>query len=461
MKYSAERESISKHQVPEWYNDAKLGIFIHWGLFSVPAFAVAGLDLVKSMEKRGLEDHFKNNPYAEWYLNTLRISDSPTQKYHVKTYGSNFSYDDFGPIFNDSIKQWDPKEWASLFKKIGAKYVVLTTKHCDGFLLWPSKYPNPNKENYIASRDIVGELTNAVKDEGIKMGFYYSSAWDWSFNLFPIKDAFSFNRHFAATSEYTKYVTNHWYELIDNYKPKILWSDMGYPLGINLYEIFAHFYNKLPEGVVNDRWNQYIPEENKFQKMRHNDFTTPEYKVFKVIKKKKWETCRGIGNSFGYNRFESEEDYLTSKDLILLLIDIVSKNGNLLLNVGPTADGKIPEIQKKRLLNLGEWLEVNGDAIFGTRPWSRAEGTTKEAIPVRFTCKKGVLYVILMDTPENDEICIENLDLKEISKINLLGVEENLLWRTEEDNLIITLPENTKDSHAISFKIALNLNSSG
>ncbi|GAH44097.1 unnamed protein product [marine sediment metagenome] len=120
MKYTAEKDSISKHEVPEWYHDAKLGIFIHWGLYSVPAFAVTGMDLVESM-KKGLEMHFKNNPYAEWYLNTLRIPDSPTQKYHYESYGENFSYDDFVPIFNEAIKKWNPDEWVELFKKIGAK----------------------------------------------------------------------------------------------------------------------------------------------------------------------------------------------------------------------------------------------------------------------------------------------------------------------------------------------------
>ncbi|MHA2038171.1 MAG: alpha-L-fucosidase, partial [Promethearchaeota archaeon] len=404
MKYTADKESLRKHNVPEWYNDAKLGIFIHWGLFSVPAFAVTGMNIVESSEKRSVEEYFKNNPYAEWYLNTLRIPDSPTQNYHKETYGDDFFYDDFAPIFNECIKNWIPKEWAKLFKKIGAKYVVLTTKHCDGFLLWPSEYPNPNKEDYIASRDIVGELTDAVKKEGLKMGFYYSSAWDWSFNTFPIKDILSFNKHYVQSLKYTNYVSNHWYELMDKYSPTILWSDMGYPAGKNPYKIFADFYNKFPEGVVNDRWNQWIPDEGKFRLTRHKDFTTPEYQVFKEIKKRKWETCRGIGNSFGYNQFESEEDYMSAEELIFLLIDIVSKNGNLLLNVGPTADGKIPEIQEMRLLDLGEWLDVNGEAIFGTRPWKRAEGITTEDIPIRFTQKEEIIYAILMGKSINDKI---------------------------------------------------------
>ena len=455
MKYSADKKSITKHQVPDWFHDAKLGIFIHWGLYSVPAFAVTGMDLVESM-KRGLEVHFKNNPYAEWYLNTLRIPDSPTQKYHTETYGKNFSYDDFVPMFNEAIKKWDPNEWAELFKKIGAKYVVLTTKHCDGFLLWPSKYPNPNKENYIASRDIVGELTEAVQKNGMKMGFYYSTAWDWSFNLNPIKDAASFIENYINPPEYTEYVNKHIYELIDKYKTKLLWADMGYPPGTNVLEIFAYFYNNIPEGVVNDRWKQINPENKTFIKLAHFDYTTPEYTVFKKIKKKKWETCRGIGNSFGYNKFESEEDYLTAEQVILMLIDIVSKNGNLLLNVGPMVDGIIPEGQKKCLLGLGEWLNVNGDAIFGTRPWLRAKGDTTEGIPVRFTQRSNMLYIILMGKPETEDISIENVNIEHIVQINLLGNEENLTWKIENGNLIIHLPHKIANSPAISFKIKFN-----
>ncbi len=457
MKYEPNHESIKHHEVPKWFHDAKLGIFIHWGLFSVPAFAVTGIDLIDST-KRGLEEHFKNNPYAEWYLNTLRIPDSPTHKYHYKTYGEDFLYDDFVPLFNEGIKKWDPKKWASLFKKFGAKYVVLTTKHCEGFLLWPSKYPNPNKENYIADRDIVGELTDAVKNEGMNMGFYYSSAWDWSFNLFPIIDASSFTKHYVQNLKYAEWVTSHWFELIDKYQPHILWSDMGYPAGINIYEIFAYFYNKITDGVVNNRWNQYLPEEKKFRNI-HYDFTTPEYTVRNEIKKKKWEVCRGIGNSFGYNRFESEEDYLSPKDLIFLLVDVVSKNGNLLLNIGPTVEGNIPEIQEQRLLELGSWLDVNGDAIFCTRPWKRAEGITTEGIPIRFTCKDQFLYVILLGKPEKDELVIEDLGTEKISQINLLGFKDDLIWRTDSNNLAIKLPKEKIDSLVISFKIELMLDS--
>ncbi|TFG15693.1 MAG: alpha-L-fucosidase [Promethearchaeota archaeon] len=458
MKFKPEKQSIKEHEVPTWFQDAKFGIFIHWGLYSVPAFAVTGLDLVESM-KKGLDQHFKNNPYAEWYLNSLRIDGSPTQKYHFSTYGEKFSYDDFVSVFNEEIKKWNPDHWATFFKKIGVKYVVLTTKHCDGFLLWQSYQPNPHKKNYIASRDIVGELTEAVKKQGMKMGFYYSTAWDWSFNLNPIKDAVSFLENYVNPPEYTEYVNNHIYELIDKFEPSILWADMGYPPGTNILEIFAYFYNKIPDGVVNDRWKQIIPEEKKFSKLVHCDFTTPEYTVFKKTKKKKWEVCRGIGNSFGYNQFESEEDYLKSKEIILMLVDIVSKNGNLLLNVGPMANGTIPEIQKKVLLELGKWLDINGEAIFGTRPWHHAEGTTLEGIPIRYTQKTNILYAILMGTPQTKSITIINFNLEDISTINILGKQKALSWRMEKDKLTIIMPESIDNAPAISFKITFNQNS--
>jgi len=453
LKYTANKESISTHEVPQWYHDAKLGIFIHWGLFSVPAFAHVGLQYPKAITKVGFEEYLKKNPYAEWYLNTLRISDSPTQEYHYKTYGENFPYHDFAPMFNEAIKKWKPEEWADLFKKIGAKYVVLVTKHCDGFLLWPSKHPNPNEDDYIASRDIVGELTEEVKKRSMKMGFYYSTAWDWSFNLNPIVDGMSFIENYINPEPYTEYVNTHIYELIDNYEPLLLWADMGYPPGTNIFEIFAYFYNKNNEGVVNDRWRQVIPKEKKLAKLAHCDYTTPEYTTPKKIKKKKWEATRGLGNSFGYNKFETIKDYMTLKELLYMFIDIVSKNGNLLLNVGPMVDGTIPEIQKERLLGLGKWLDVNGEAIFGTRPWKRAEGTTRESIPVRFTQKNEFLYAILMGKPETETITLENLNLEGISEVDLLGNKENLSWKLEDTNLTINLPKKIEESLAIAFKI--------
>lgn len=454
MNYEPNIESVRKHQAPEWFHDAKLGIFIHWGLFSVPAFAITGIDMMENMRKYGMEAHFKNNPYAEWYLNTMKIEGSPTQEYHNKTYGKDFSYHDFIPMFNEAIKSWNPDEMAEIFKEVGAKYVILVTRHCDGFILWPSKQPNPNLDISIAERDIVGELTEAVKKRGMKMGYYYCSAWDWTFNTNTIKDQSTFYGCYKNPPEYTDYVTKHWYELIDNYKPTILWSDMGYPPGNNHYELIAYFYNKTPDGVINNRWNHILVDEKRVEK-NHYDFQTPEYTSFKRKKKFKWEACRGIGNSFGYNKFEKEEDHLSLKSLIRMLIDIVSKNGNLLLNVGPMADGTIPEIQKTRLYELGKWLKINGEAIFGTRPWKKPNSKTLENIEVRYTHKNNILYVFLLDQPRKKEITIQSLNIEANSSIELLGQEGDLAWNHENKNLKIILPDNLEESPAYIFKINL------
>ncbi|MFW9902203.1 MAG: alpha-L-fucosidase [Candidatus Thorarchaeota archaeon] len=460
MKYSADKKSIRKHELPDWFNDAKFGIFIHWGLYSVPAFASKELSFGEAT-KVGEEYYFKNNPYAEWYLNTLRISGSPTQEYHYKHYGKDFSYDDFVPIFNKELKKWNPQEWANLFEKARAKYVILVTKHHDGFLLWPSKYRTPKKDNYIASRNIVGELTNSIKSRGIKMGFYYSTSYDWSFNPEPIKDRLSDMINGITTPEYTEYVKNHWYELIDEYEPSILWSDIGAPPLFDLFEFFAYYYNKFPDGVINDRWDKLFHKDSKVYKMRRTffyDYSTPEYESYSIIKKKKWESNRGIGKTYGYNKFESEEDYLTSEELIRILIDIVSKNGNLLLNVGPMADGTIPEIQKNRLLEIGKWLEINGEAIFGTRPWLKAEGKTLNNIDVRFTKKENVLFAILLDKPKKTSITIDELPDLQISQINILGFQKEVIWKYEESKLNISIPKNLWDSPAYSFEIILSRN---
>ena len=452
MNYTPDKDSMKTHQIPEWFHDTKLGIFIHWGLFSVPAFAVGKLSLGES-QKRGIEEHFKNNPYAEWYLNSLRIDGSPTQKFHKENYGDNFSYDDFVSKFNEEIKKWNPDEMVELFKKAGAKYVVLVTKHHDGFLLWPSKHPNPKRENYHASRDIVGEITEAVKKSELKMGFYYSGALDWSWNPNPIKDGKSFVTNGPSEIEYTRYANNHWYELIDDYDPIILWNDIGYPPNTNVYEIFAYFYNKHNDGIINDRWVQYHKSEIEHPKVRHRDFATPEYKMMPKITNYKWESTRGIGYSFGYNKMETEKDYLSPQELIRMFIDIVSKNGNLLLNVGPMADGTIPDLQKKAILGLGKWLDINGEAIYGTRPWKRAEGKTTDYIDLRFTQKKNVLYIHLLDKPEENETIIESLRVANGTNIQLIGHEKNLEWNQVGENLKVSLPKSSMDSTASVLKI--------
>ena len=484
MEFEANLKSLRKHKVPDWFHDAKFGIFIHWSLSAVPAYAdVDQGDFVELQKKEGIGAQFFQNPYSEWYLNSLRIESTQTNKYHKEKYGENFSYDNFASEFNEKIKNWNPSEWAELFKEAGAKYIVLVTKHHDGFLLWPSDFPNPKKQNYHASRDIVGELTDAVKSKDMKMGFYYSGALDWSFTEKPIVDLISLIDNGPIDQEYADYVDFHWHELIDRYDPIILWNDIGYPPKGKMYELFAYFYNKHEDGVVNDRWMKFSKTLRKLVKFwpikkfvnwlvnreiekgavstiepPHYDYQTPEYTTFGEIREKKWECVRGIGHSFGYNQFEPESQYLTLEELVHMFIDIVSKNGNLLLNVGPMADGTIPTIQRTLLNDFGKWMKVNGEAIYSTRPWKIAEAKTKNSINIRFTTKGNNLYMFLLDAQLEKEIIEINVDIDEVQEIILLSKDDNksLEWSKKDSKLKIKLPETIETQPAHVLKIILN-----
>lgn len=175
MQYEPTVESLRKHSVPDWFQDAKFGVIVHWGLYSVPGWAPLTGNPFKVISKEGWRGWFAKNPYSEWYFNSIRVKNSPSHQHHVDTYGENFPYDNFVSIFNKESRNWDPKDWADLFKKAGARYVIFVAKHHDGFLLWPSEYPNPKKEKYFAERDNIGELAEAVRANGLKMGLYYSA----------------------------------------------------------------------------------------------------------------------------------------------------------------------------------------------------------------------------------------------------------------------------------------------
>lgn len=438
--YQATWESVGKHRVPAWFEDAKLGIFIHWGLYSVPAWAPPTGELGKVAPGQW----FKLNPYAEWYMNTMQIQDSPTWKHHVTTYGEQFSYLDFVPTFNAEIQKWKPEGWAKIFKETGARYVVLTSKHHDGFTLWPSRVRNPHRpaDRQGAARDLVGELTAAVRAQGLKTGLYYSGGLDWSFLNGPIRTGEELYKLVPQSGEYARYADAHWRELIERYQPAVMWNDISYPKKGDLPALFAEYLNRVPDGAINDRFG--VP---------FSDFTTPEYAKYDRITPKKWESCRGLGFSFGYNQVEGPEHVLPAGELIRLLVDIVSKNGNLLLNIGPKPDGSISELQLARLHELGQWLNVNGEGIFGSRPWVKASGKTVGGIELRFTRKGDSLYVFLFGRPQNSSVVIPLVTAAGATKVRLLGTERDLPWSQKGADLAITLPSRYPDQHVYALKI--------
>lgn len=442
VKYEPTIESLNRHPLPEWYADAKLGIFIHWGLYSVPGWAV--LTPEAELKKLSPNEYLRRNPYAEWYLNTLRLKGSPTDEYHREHYGADYDYYNFAGVFNKEIQKWRPEEWARVFQMAGARYVVLTSKHHEGFTLWPSETPNPTlpRDRQHASRDLVGDLTRAVRAQGMKMGLYYSGGYDWTFVPGPITDWAQAKSVEPQSEAYGKYVDAQVRELMRKYQPALLWNDIDYPKSGHPLEIMAEYYNAIPDGVVDDRFG-----------VKHADFTSPEYETLSKISEKKWEECRGLGRSFGYNRAEGEAETIKKDELIYLLVDIVSKNGNLLLDVGPEADGTIPAVQMDRLEALGAWLQMNGEAIYGTRPWNRAEGETGDGKRVRFTQKDGVVYAVILGEPKGTSVVIRDLRMRPGATVTLLGGSGALGWKQQGGDVAIAMPEKWPGKYAGAVKM--------
>lgn len=417
--YKPNWKSIDSRPIPAWFEDAKFGIFIHWGVFSVPAWAPSGEEDVYSQ-------------YAEWYWRRLSEDTSAVGRqfndFHTKTFGKDFKYQDFANQFKCEL--FDPGQWADVLANSGAKYVVLTSKHHEGFTLWPSKESwNWNAVDIGPHRDILGDLTKAVKNKGLKMGYYYS-LYEW------------FNPLYKA--DLNAYVSQHMFpqmkDLVTRYKPDVFWTDGEWDHPSEKWrstEFLAWLYNDSPvkkDVVVNDRWGAET-------RSKHGGFYTTEYDRVhdeNTIGKKiahPWEECRGIGNSFGYNRNEDLADYSTSQALINILVDKVARGGNLLLNIGPTADGRIPVIMQQRLKDTGDWLRVNGDGIYGTRVWDKAPVPGKETT-VFYTRKGNDLYVICTKWPA------QKLDVKGVKKaaVSLLGYKGKVSSSSSGGSLSIQPP---------------------
>jgi alpha-L-fucosidase len=439
-------ESLSSRPVPEWYGNAKLGIFIHWGLYSVPAWATPTTTPDKVTDWPAF---YKNNPYAEWYLNTLRINGSPTQLHHKEVYGADYDYYSFADTLAQQTRHWNADSWADIFSAIGARYVVFTTKHSDGYVMYPSRIINPffDSRAITSKRDFAGEIAGAVRKKGIKFGVYYSGGLDWSFYRTPVTNLWpDLFQSMPKSVAYTAYADAHYFELIHRYAPDLLWNDVNFPDNGDLPGIFAEAINANPDVVMNDRWRRN-------NELTH--FVTPEYVVFDSVTKQKWETCRGIGYSFGYNQVEGSAHLLTSNQLINMFVDIVSKNGNLLINVGPKADGSIPENQLAPLQALGKWLSQNGEGIFDTRPWKRPAQRLDEGTELRFTQKNKTLYVFFLSTPKNKRITILDCVLAKGAKVTLVGEKkEELRWQRMGDKVQIELPEKLGYTTAFLVKIS-------
>ncbi|MCB0976978.1 MAG: alpha-L-fucosidase [Acidimicrobiales bacterium] len=440
-------KAIPGHRVPPWFEDAKLGIFIHWGIFSVPAWAPT-LPPGQSMPDL-LHDSPRELgarlPYAEWYANALRIPGSPTARHHAATYGDT-PYEDFRATFEAGLVDWDPGAWADAFAATGAGYVVLVTKHHDGYLLWPSEVVNPRRPGWHAPRDLVGELAEAVRARGLRFGVYYSTGLDWTFEDLPIREPLDLFAAIPRDPAYAAYVDAHLRELVDRYRPSVVWADIGAPPGFDLRAFLTDYYAVVPDGTTNDRWQipgawvrnptarraanglaaALLPKlpQRPLEPGTHPlaDFRTPEYSSPGHATRHKWETTRGMGAAFGHNANEPDGHLVDPDELVRGLADVVAKNGNLLLNVGPDGHGRVTEREAVRLRALADWMAVGADALRGSRPWVRAEGRTGEGIDIRFTQSDGAIFALLLDTPEGgSKVTLPDLAAVGGRRFELLG----------------------------------------
>ena len=348
--YQPTWESLDSRPVPQWFKDAKFGIFIHWGVYSVPAYSTIG-------------------NYAEWYQNGLENGDSARIKFQKEKYGNRTYYD----LANDfKAELFNPDEWAKVFEESGAKYIVLTSKHHDGFCLWPSKDANRdwgfpwNAVDAGPQRDLLGDLFKAVRKTSVHAGMYYS-LYEWFNPLWK--------------TDKSKYAIEHAWpqmkDLINTYQPDVFWTDGDWEASDRLWkskEFLAWMYNESPvkdKVVTYDRWGGDV-------RFHHGAVFTPEYQPDLDFEDHYWEESRGMGYSYGYNRAEDAWDYNSAQSLVLHLIDKVSRGGNFLLDIGPDEHGKIPPIMQERLLQMGEWMKINGEAIYNTARWKILRNGVKE-----------------------------------------------------------------------------------
>jgi alpha-L-fucosidase len=430
QKYEADWASLDKRPTPEWWREAKFGIFVHWGVYSVPAFAPTGEANVDMC-------------YSEHYQHRL-LQKVPAFLEFNRKYNANRPYRDYAAEFK--AEHFDAKKWADLFRRAGAKYAVLTSKHHDGFALWPSKAsPDWNSAAVGPKRDICREFIDAMHDGGLHAGFYYSlleygnPRWEQAQTL----DAFVRDVNMVQLKE-----------LADDYGADIIWPDGEW---FNTYrelrseEFLAWLFNESKvkdRVVVNDRWGRDLDRKTS-SRGRHGGHFTTEYgfetgeisdgEKGKASSVHPWEECRGFGRSFGYNRFEGAEDYLSAAECIELLVRVVSGGGNLLLNIGPDRYGLVPPIMEERLLQIGAWLKVNGEAIYGTTA-GRKTGGAKPADGVYCTKKGGVLYAIQIGW-RNEPFRVKGV--KGVKSVRMLGSDCAIAWRHEGGELVIVPPRFT------------------
>ncbi|GAP08062.1 alpha-L-fucosidase [Anaerolinea thermolimosa] len=455
-------ESLSTYTVPDWYQDAKFGIFLHWGPYCVPAFG------------------------NEWYPRNMYLPGTPEFEHHVQTYGpqSRFGYKDFIPLFK--AEHFDAEAWASLFEEAGAKYVVPVAEHHDGFAMYDTSLSRWCAARMGPRRDVLGELAGAVRRRGLVLGVSSHRAEHWWFmnggrtfdsdvndpafadfygpaspidGLAPQPGSGVWKSRDWTPRPHALFLED-WLarccELVDRYQPQVFWFDWWIEQIVfqpYVQRFAAYYYNRALEwgkGVAINFKNETFPREAAVWDIERGQLSD--------LRPYFWQTDTSVSkNSWGY---VEPQDYKKSSDILQDLVDIVSKNGCMLLNLGPRADGTIPEPEQRILREIGAWLKPHGEAIYGTRPWRLfGEGPTRleeghftdtkrppyTGADLRFTRRGNVLYVIALVWPGEEllarSLTPDRFDASSIQSLTFLPGGEPLTWRQDADGLHVALPQ--------------------
>lgn len=462
--YKPDWNSLSHWRPPHWFSEAKFGIFIHWGLYSIPAYS------------------------NEWYSRNMYIQGTKEWEYHRKTFGEHkkFGYKDFIPLF--TAEKFEPNEWAKLFHEAGARYVFPVAEHHDGFQMYRSELSCYNAYDCGPKRDVLGELKEAIEKENMVFCTSSHRAEHWFFMghgkefdsdvkepmkrgdfywpAMPEPDFQDLQSNPYPSEEYLDDWLLRTCEIIDRYQPSMLYFDWWVQheaFKEPLKKIAAYYYNRAAE------WNREVAICYKHDAMMFGcGIVEVERGKLADAKPYLWQTDTAIANNSWC--YTDTLEYKTSRQLIQNFVDIISKNGNMLLNVGPKGDGSIPEQDKKVLKEIGAWMHQNAKAIYGSRPWRKSEeGNTKEVQgqftdqkevaytkeDIRFTTSGDSIYAFVMKYPTNGEVTIRSLAVSKdqnapefhgmIRSVRILGFSEEPNFRQDKMGLHVKTHSVTSD----------------
>ncbi len=462
-QFTTDWGSLARHKIPDWFRDAKFGIYFHWGIYSVPAFG------------------------NEWYSRNMYQAGSAENKHHVTTYGptSAFGYKDFLPSFR--AEHFDPDNWAKLFQDAGARFAGPVSEHADGFAMWDSKLTKWNAAQMGPHRDVVGEMARAVRKRGLKFAtsFHHQWLWGWYANTDPNSDVYNPDNsglygpaNPPASFDYgnpkpapddafcTRWAANV-HEVVERYRPDLIYFDSRMSIIPERYrqEMVADYYNHAQtwgHEVVLTYKKPDMPDSVAVEDLERGRMAEISPIPWMTDDAIDWNSWCDVVNP----------NYKSAKRLIDELVDIVSKNGCFLLDITPRADGTIPDPVRERLLTIGSWLKRNGEAIYGTRPYSvYGEGPTSTiggafgeekikdltAQDVRYTTKKETLYAIVMGAPDvairlHAPVATAN----KVARITLIGSRDPVRWSKNNEGIVIEPPIVSPSHDAIVYKLALH-----